>query len=179
VAAWGVTNDCTINIFVPSDEAGDDRLMAPVFLTPRRSDGQPLFDNHVDLLFFDNHWFLVLSLAVAYTGATKVNHPRCRHCLGKAHPAGTVCGMDATVKGLAPAAEGAEYKAKPSHFVSRLPLPFVGVLELTYVTAKTLDERDPEMEYLEEEERDEVAWQLGGHINKVRGQGEREREEKM
>jgi hypothetical protein len=51
--------------------------------------------------------------------------------------------MDATVKGLAPAAEGAIYKARPSHLVTWLPLPFVGVLELSYVKALPLNKHDP------------------------------------
>ena len=39
------------------------------------------------------------------------------------------------------------------------------MLELTYVKAKAVNKRDPVMEYLAEEERDEVAWSLGGYIN--------------
>lgn len=166
-AAWGVTNNCTINIFMPSFEPEDQRLMTPVFLTPRRSDGQPLFDKHVDLLFFDGHWFLILCLPTAFTGKP-AKYSLCLHCLGMAHPEGTRCGTDATVAGLAPAAEGATYTAKSSHFVTWLPLPFVGVLALRHADAPPLEERDPELEYVGDEERDEVVWTLGGHINTVR-----------
>jgi hypothetical protein len=79
--------------------------------------------------------------------------------------------LDVIVKG---SAEAAIYKTKPGSLVTRLPthslpsiLTFVGVLELTYVKAKAVNKRDPVMEYLAEEERDEVAWSLGGHIYKV------------
>jgi hypothetical protein len=43
----------------------------------------------------------------------------------------------------------------------------VGVLERCYVKALPLDERDPEMKYLEEE-RDEVAWHTGSLATTLR-----------
>lgn len=145
MAEWGERNGCTINVFSPVESGVS--FIEPLVLVPNRPD---LPEKHVDLLYHDHHWFWIKSFAVAYTGR-RANKKTCRHCLRAAHPSTIVCGADASVRGLAPASQGAVYKAKPAHYAARLRMPFVGLLCLAPVSCHD----------------DEIIWELGGQVDSL------------
>jgi len=133
--AWGEANGCTINAHRPAtaeEETETGCLLVPLCLVERQHD---LPEKHVDLLYFDNHWSLILEFGRAYKGLpARVHRSFCRHCLAletndssrRPH----TCGEDSTTMALQPAQPTDRYAAKNQAFVGRLPLPVAMTLEL-------------------------------------------------
>jgi hypothetical protein len=132
LGAWGKANSCTINAFRPAteDETNETGLLLLPLCLVTRQPGLP--ERHVDLLYFDDHWSLVLNFGRAYRGLSpRVKRYYCRHCLStlnrhRKH----ICGEDSTTMALQPAARDATYKARGTTFAGRLPLPMVATLDM-------------------------------------------------
>lgn len=142
IQAFAAANGVTINVFVPAEEgAPPPYLLDPVIMTPKGDNGLP----HVDLLYYDEHWMLILNIGRVLRGwDAGVHYHLCKYCLAVVNPKQNahVCSEDATTLSIRPAASDAFYSASNAMFAGRLPLSLFATLDLSLQSSQHADHED-------------------------------------